>query len=111
MRNQARRRILQKYAILYPCTIGECIIHSKRGEHPSPDGVIVEFLGVGDIVFVGLLLTFDDDAHHVENGFLVAIERIIPEIPTCFTNFYIQKLGQWDLGHGTLSPDFGRKKE
>ena len=70
-----RWRTLQNDATADRSTVRQCRADSQRGEHPTLDRVIIDHLGIGNIVFVCLRLTVDNDAEHVEDGVLVAIER------------------------------------
>ena len=69
------RRVLQNDAISERDAVGEHVAHCQRREHPAFDSTIVKRLRIGDKVFIGILVTFDDDAKHVEDGIPMAIER------------------------------------
>ena len=72
---QACRHALQHHTLVDGGTFTQHAVHGERREEPTSDAVVVEHLGVGNVVAVRLWLTVDDDAKHVENGVAMPVER------------------------------------
>ena len=68
--------VLEDDPLLDGKAVGEHAAHSERREHPPLHRVVVEHLGIIDIVAIAVLdVALDDDAEHVEDGVAMAVER------------------------------------
>ena len=71
----ARWRTLEHHVLLNRCAVGQHAVNGERGEDPTLDTVVVQYLGIADVVLVGPWFALDDDAEHVEDGVAVAVKR------------------------------------
>ena len=70
-----RRHILQQDAVLHRRTVRECHVHCQRRHQPLLYAAVGKHAVIGDMIHVGALPTFDDNAEHIEDGITVAVER------------------------------------
>lgn len=103
-----RAQLLQHDAVFEWGAVRQGCVDSERREHPSLNGVVVEHVRVGDVIFVVMFrVALDDDAEHIEDGVLVAIEgetveRIcsrsdaVTQWHLCFSIY----VGRWMMKYG-----------
>ena len=70
------RHILKQDTFAQVGAIRKHGVDGQGREHPSLDAFVVEYLGIGDIIFVTTIeVALNDDAEHADDGVLMAIER------------------------------------
>ena len=81
----ASRYTLQQNAISDSYTVWKCTADSQRGEHPALYRVVIDYLRIGDIIFIAVLdVTVDEDAKHIEYSILVTHKRVSVELVTTY---------------------------
>ena len=71
----ARWRTLEHHVLLNRCAVGQHAVNGERGEYPSLNAVVVQHLGIADVVLVGPWFALDDDAEHIKDGVAMTVER------------------------------------
>ena len=66
---------LQHDAVMHTLVFCKDAVHRHRGEHPVLDGILLQHIGIVDVIAESVLLVaLDDDAEHVQNSITVAVE-------------------------------------
>ena len=71
----SRWRTLEHDVLLDRCAVGQHAVNGERGEDPTLDTVVVQYLGIADVVLVGPWFALDDDAEHIKDGVAMTVER------------------------------------